>query len=196
MRRLREKFNTSQPFSFATTASPFILKQTREEKLMDQIIWTITHSCEPIVYDILKSLVPSAAVVFGRIGRSKIKLAPKRKRAVYTALPDISSFLNSFPGRQPENKAALFIPLARRQLSSIELGWLLRKRTGPIGDRVSIFKIGRTLLKIEQFKIESESEADEYLDDLLKEEKHRNIDEILLRAKHISDPALSAHFIH
>ena len=50
---------------------------------------------------------------------------------------------------------------------------------------------------VEPFKIESESEADDYLKDLLERKEYRSMDEITLRAiKYIDDKTLKNYFIN
>jgi len=49
---------------------------------------------------------------------------------------------------------------------------------------------------IETYVIENESEADKYLNDLLKNEKYRSIDEVRIRAeKYIRDTIIKKYFI-
>lgn len=50
---------------------------------------------------------------------------------------------------------------------------------------------------VEPFIIESESEADSYLKDLLEKNEYRSIDEIKMRAqKYIKDPNIKNYFIN
>ena len=48
---------------------------------------------------------------------------------------------------------------------------------------------------IGEFKIESESEADYYLRNLLAQHKYRSMDEVHSRAREIKDPRIKLHFI-
>lgn len=49
---------------------------------------------------------------------------------------------------------------------------------------------------VESFVIDSESDADAYLKDLLKNDQYRSIDEVQIRAqKYIRDPIIKKYFI-
>jgi hypothetical protein len=49
---------------------------------------------------------------------------------------------------------------------------------------------------IGEFKIESESEADYYLRNLLAQHKYRSMDEVHSRAREIKDPRIKLYFIN
>jgi hypothetical protein len=60
------------------------------------------------------------------------------------------------------------------------MGWSITMPIGPIGE----------------FKIESESEADYYLRNLLAQHKYRSMDEVRSRARAINDPRIKEYFIN
>ena len=57
------------------------------------------------------------------------------------------------------------------------------------GEKMPIGPIG-------EFKIESESEADHYLRNLLAQHKYRSMDEVRSRAREIKDPRIKPYFIN
>lgn len=52
-------------------------------------------------------------------------------------------------------------------------------------------------MRVEPFMIESESEADDYLRDLLSKDEHRSMNEVSIHAqKYIKDVNIKTHFIN